>query len=302
MNTDTITAVPGVQVGHWTDHEAVTGVTVIDLPEPNLAACEARGGAPGTRETALLAPSMKVETIQAIVFAGGSAFGLAAADGVMQELAAVGRGHPTPAGPVPIVPAAILYDLMIGTASPPRAEHGAAAFRARSDDPVQLGSVGAGTGATVSKWRGLSNVRKSGIGSAATRVGTATLGALTAVNAVGDIVDLRGSWLTGGPTLEAPVMQGFRENTTLVVLATDARLSKSDLLRLIVRSHDALAATIRPAHTRYDGDIVFAVSCGEEEMDMDLLSEAAFNVTAAAIISSVTNAVSLAGIPVVGDD
>ena len=300
-SNSTITAVPGVEVGHWTDRDAATGVTVISLPEPNLAAFEARGGAPGTRETALLAPSMKVETIQALMFSGGSAFGLAAADGVMRELAAAGRGHPTPAGPVPIVPAAILYDLFVGENAPPTAENGAAAFRATSDAPVELGSVGAGTGATVSKWSGFENMRKSGIGSASTRVGSSTLGVLAAVNAVGDIVDLRGNWLTGAPTLQAPEVEGFRENTTLVAIATDARLSKSDLLRLIVRSHDALAVTIRPAHTRYDGDIVFAVSCGEEEADMDMLSESAFNVTAAAIISSVTNATGLAGIPAVGD-
>lgn len=300
-SNSTITAVPGVEVGHWTDSDAATGVTVINLPEPNLAAFEARGGAPGTRETALLAPSMKVETIQALVFAGGSAFGLAAADGVMRELADIGRGHPTPAGPVPIVPAAILYDLFVGENAPPTAEHGAAAFRAVTDAPVNLGSVGAGTGATVSKWSGFENMRKAGIGSASTRVGSATLGVLAAVNAVGDIVDLRGNWLTGQPTLQAPEVEGFRENTTLVAVATDAKLSKSDLARLIVRSHDALAATIRPAHTRYDGDVVFAVSCGEEEADMDLLGETAFNATAAAIVSSVTNATALAGIPAVGD-
>ena len=232
-SNSTITAVPGVEVGHWTDLDAATGVTVISLPEPNLAAFEARGGAPGTRETALLAPSMKVETIQALMFAGGSAFGLAAADGVMRELAAAGRGHPTPAGPVPIVPAAILYDLFVGENAPPTAEHGAAAFRAASDAPVELGSVGAGTGATVSKWSGFENMRKSGIGSASTRVGSATLGVLAAVNAVGDIVDPRGNWLTGAPTLQVPEVEGFRENTTLVAIATDARISKSDLLRLM---------------------------------------------------------------------
>ncbi len=297
----TITAVPGIRVGHWTDLEAATGVTVIDLPEPNRAAFEARGGAPGTRESALLAPSMKLETIQAIVFSGGSAFGLAAADGVMSELAGEGRGHPTPAGPVPIVPAAILYDLFVGQNRPPTAAAGAAAYRARTGEPVALGSVGAGTGATVSKWTGFEDMRKAGIGSAATRVGTATLGVLAAVNAVGDVVDLHGNWLTGGPTLQPPEVESFRQNTTLVAIATDADLSKSDLLRLIVRSHDALAATLRPAHTRYDGDIVFAVSCGEEAADMDLLGEVAFSATAAAIVSSVTNAKALAGIPAVAD-
>ena len=298
----TLTAVPGVQVGHWTDLEAATGVTVIDLPEPNLAAVEARGGAPGTRETALLAPGMKVETIQSIVFAGGSAFGLAAADGVMQELAALGRGHPTPAGPVPIVPAAILYDLIVGQNRPPIAADGAAAFRARTSGPVPMGTVGAGTGATVSKWTGFENMRKAGIGSAAARVGTATLGVLAAVNAVGDVVDLHGNWVTGRPTLEPPNIEGSRQNTTLIAVVTDAALSKSDLLRLIVRSHDALAATLRPAHTRYDGDIVFAVSCGEESTDMDLLSELSFSATAAAIINSVPYATGLAGIPAAHDE
>lgn len=299
---NTITAVPGVEVGHWTDLDAATGVTVIDLPEPNLAVFEARGGAPGTRETALLAPSMKIETIQTLVFAGGSAFGLAAADGVMTELAAAGRGHPTPAGPVPIVPAAILYDLFVGANAPPDAAAGAAAYRARTTDPVPLGTVGAGTGATVSKWKGFAGMRKGGIGSAATRVGTATLGALAAVNAVGDVVGLDGTWITGSPTLAAPEIEGFRENTTLVAIATDAKLSKSDLLRLAVRSHDALAVTLRPAHTRYDGDIVFAVSCGEEEADLDVLGEVAFSAVAASIISAVIAATSLAGIKAVTED
>ena len=299
---NTITAVPGVEVGHWTDLEAATGVTVIDLPEPNLAVFEARGGAPGTRETALLAPSMKIETIQALVFAGGSAFGLAAADGVMTELAAAGRGHPTPAGPVPIVPAAILYDLFVGANAPPDAAAGAAAYRAKTSDPVPLGTVGAGTGATVSKWKGLEGMRKAGIGSAATRVGTATIGVLAAVNAVGDVVSVDGTWITGSPTFAPPEIEGFRENTTLVAIATDARLSKSDLLRLAVRSHDALAVTLRPAHTRYDGDIVFAVSCGEEDADLDVLGEAAFTTVAASIISAVQEATSLAGIPAVHDD
>ncbi len=299
-NNPTITAVPGVQVGHWTDESAATGVTVISFPEPNRAAFEARGGAPGTRETALLAPGMKVETIQALVFSGGSAFGLATADSVMQAIAAEGRGHPTAAGPVPIVPAAILFDLMVGSATPPAATAGAAAYQARSSDPVPLGSVGAGTGATVSKWRGFEHMRKAGIGSAVATIGNATLGVLVALNAVGDVVDLDGKWVSGEPGDAAPPA-GFRENTTLVLVATDADLSKSDLLRLSVRSHDALAATLRPAHTRYDGDIVFSVSCGAQDADLDQLGEAAFTTVAAAIVSAVTEASSLAGIPAVGE-
>jgi L-aminopeptidase/D-esterase-like protein len=301
-SNSTITAVPGVAVGHWTDLEAATGVTVISFPEPNVAAFEARGGAPGTRETALLAPGMKVETIQALVFSGGSAFGLATADGVMAELADEGRGHPTPAGPVPIVPAAIIFDLMVGEATPPGPAAGAGAYRARSSGPVPLGSVGAGTGATVSKWRGFENMRKAGIGSAAMQVGDSTLGALVVLNAVGDVMDLTGRWVSGEPgDLTAPAVEGFRENTTLVAIATDASLTRSDLLRLSVRSHDSLAATLRPAHTRYDGDIVFAISCGDAKADPDLLGEAAFSAVAAAIVSAVEEATSLAGIPAVSD-
>lgn len=301
MANNTITAVPGVEVGHWTDTESVTGVTVISLPEPNRAAVEVRGAAPGTRETALLAPGMSVETVQAIVFSGGSAFGLGSADGVMAELAAAGRGHPTPAGPVPIVPAAILFDLIVGTPVAPDAAAGAAAYASRSADPVTVGSVGAGTGATVSKWRGFESMRKAGVGSAAVGLGNVTVGALAVVNAVGDVIDLDGRWVTGGPDGEGPaIVASGRENTTLVAVATDALVPRADLLRLCVRSHDALAATLRPAHTRYDGDIVFAVSCGDNEADLDSLGEAAFAAVADAIVGAVESATSLAGIPAVG--
>jgi L-aminopeptidase/D-esterase-like protein len=243
---------------------------------------------------------MKIETIQALVFSGGSAFGLAAADGVMSQLAAEGRGHPTPAGPVPIVPTAILFDLIVGEPTPPGPEAGAAAYRNRSSEPVPLGTIGAGTGATVSKWRGFEGVRKAGIGSAVIDVGDATLGVLVALNAVGDVVDLEGRWVTGSPgDVTAPTALNSRENTTLVAVATDAALTKSDLLRVIVRCHDGLAAVLRPAHTRFDGDIVFAVSCGQVDADLDVLGEAAFITVAAAIVNAVEQATSLAGIPAV---
>jgi len=300
MPDATLTAVPGVRVGHWTDAEALTGVTVIVFDEPNVAAVEARGAAPGTREVALLAPGMKVNAIQALVFAGGSAFGLAAADGVMAELAREGRGHPTPAGPVPIVPAAILYDLMVGDGSVrPTAADGAAAYRAADASPVAMGNVGAGTGATVAKWRGVESVRKGGIGSAAIRVGPVTVGALAAVNAVGDVFTLGGDPLTGGPPVPGPpaVVPGPTEHTTLVAVVTDAALSRTDLLRLTVRAHDALATCLRPAHSRYDGDIVFAVSCGTAAADLDAVGEAAFAVTGTAIERGVTAAATLGGVP-----
>ena len=175
----TITSIPGVQVGHWTDPVAKTGCTVVLVPEPNVAAVEIRGAAPGSRETALLAPGMRVETIQAILLSGGSAFGLAAADGVMAELEQAGRGHPTPAGPVPIVPTAVIFDLLVGDPSVrPGPEQGAAAVRAASADPVEMGSIGAGSGAMVAGWRGFEAITAGGLGSACAPAGDAQVGAL----------------------------------------------------------------------------------------------------------------------------
>jgi L-aminopeptidase/D-esterase-like protein len=228
---------------------------------------------------------MKVEMIQAICLAGGSAFGLAAADGVVQELAQAGRGHPTPAGPVPIVPSAIIFDLMVGEARPPDAAGGAAAYQARSSASVPSGAIGAGTGATVAKWRGRDHVAPGGQGSANVTVGAATVAALAVVNAVGDVFTLQGESLTGGPAVSgAPQWeQPSQENTTLVVVATDARLGRTDLMRLVVRSHDALGVCLRPAHTRYDGDAVFAVSCGAKTADLDALGEAAFVAVGSAV-------------------
>ncbi len=289
VGTAGLTSIPGIEVGLWTDTDAMTGVTVVSIPEPNVAAFEARGAAPGTRETALLQPGMKVEMIQAICLAGGSAYGLGAADGVMAELASAGRGHPTPAGPVPIVPSAIIFDLMVGAATPPTAEAGRLAYLSRSDDPVESGPYGAGAGATVAKWRGIEHAQPSGQGNADVRIDGASVAALAVVNAVGDVFTLAGEPLTGGP----PVGLGpawdlpDRQNTTLAVVATDAKLGRTDLMRLVVRAHDAFAVCLRPAHTRYDGDAVFAVSCGEAEADLDALGEAAFIATGTAIENAV---------------
>ncbi len=285
----TITAVPGVEVGHWSDPEAKTGCTVVSFPEPNRAVLEVRGAAPGTREAALLRPGMLVETIQAILLTGGSAFGLAAADGIMGALEAEGRGQPTPAGVVPIVPAAVIYDLWNGDPTVrPGPDEGAVAYRSRSADPVPSGPVGAGTGAMVGIWRGAP--RPGGLGSAAVTVGGATVGALVVLNATGDVFSLDGTPLTGGPheTMppESPPAPGTA--TTLIVVATDADLSRGELTRLAVRSHDALGACVRPSHTRYDGDAAFAVSCGTLDVDLDALAEAAFVAVGHAIASAVT--------------
>ncbi len=277
-------SVPGIEVGHWTDRDALTGCTVVVLPEPNVIACEVRGAGPGTRETALLQPGMSVQQAQAVVLTGGSAFGLAAADGVMKALEEEGRGHPTPAGVVPIVPAAVIYDLLVGDAATrPTAEDGAAAFRAATTDTTLHGLVGAGTGATVSKWRGIA--QPAGLGTAAVEVNGATVGALVVVNAMGDIISLEGEPLTGGPAVPGPLATPppVGQNTTLVVVATDARADRAALGRLAVRAQDALAACLRPAHTSFDGDTCFAVSCGEHEVPLHDLAEAAFQAVGRAI-------------------
>lgn len=292
---DTLTAVPGVEVGHWTSPRRRTGVTVMTFPEPNTAAVEVRGGAPGSRETALLAPGMRVAGIQGLVFSGGSAFGLAAADGVVRELAAAGRGHPTPGGPVPIVPAAIIFDLAENppgdSASHPGPGEGARAYRARTSAPVEQGRVGAGRGATTSQWRGPQAVRPSGLGSACGEADGIRVGALAVVNPVGDVFTLEGEPLTGGDLRPGPPCAPLAEraHTTLLALATEARLSRADLMYLAVRASDAAAVCIRPAHTRLDGDIVFAVSCGERPGEALSLGEAAFVAAGRAIARAVAD-------------
>ena len=286
----TITAIEGIQVGHWTDAKAMTGCTVVVLPEPNVVTAEARGAAPGTREYALLQPGMRIEQMQAILLTGGSAFGLAAADGVMRGLESDGRGHQTPVGRIPIVPAAVIFDLFPGDPSVrPGPDDGEAAYRAANSGPVAQGLVGAGVGATVSKWRGFENSQPGGLGSSIRVTGGASVGALVVANAVGDVFTIDGDSLTGGEPEPGPpaLMPDPLTNTTLVVIATDARLGRSELSRLVIRAHDALAVAIRPAHTGFDGDIVFAVSCGVVEADVDALSEAAFGATAAAVENAV---------------
>lgn len=286
---NTITAIPGIRVGHWDDENAMTGCTVIVLPEPNVVAGEARGAAPGTREFALLQPGMRVEQAQAILLTGGSAFGLSAADGVVRGLESDGRGHETPAGRVPIVPGAVIFDLFPDFSARPGPDEGEAAYRAASADPVTSGLVGAGTGATVAKWRGFEQRRPGGLGSALRTVGEASVGALAVVNAVGDVFTLDGESLTGGDPEPGPpnlTPEAFT-NTTLVMIATDARLTRLQLFRLVVRAHDALAACLRPVHTDFDGDVVFAASVGTAGAEVHSLSEAAFGATAGAIENAV---------------
>lgn len=294
MGNDTITAVEGVAVGHYTDTEAMTGVTVLTFSEPNVGVVDVRGGAPGTRELAIFGEAIKPVTVNALVFSGGSAFGLASAQGVVDQLEAEGKGAPTPTGPVPIVPTVILYDLMVGRADiRPTPSNGKSAYLARSHDPVAMGPVGAGTGASVGKLAGIEHATASGIGSASTQVGDATVGALVAVNAVGDVYSLDGERITGSAETDLIARQnlGLAQNTTLIVVATDAMVERAEMRRMAVRAHDALGATIRPAHTRYDGDTAFVVSCGIREASTDGLVEAAFETVATAILTAIERSV-----------
>lgn len=282
-----LTSVAGIRVGHWSDPTGATGCTVITLPIPNTIAGEVRGAAPCTRESALLMPGMSVEGAHALLFSGGSAFGLAAADGVMKELEADGIGYPTPAGVVPIVPAATIFDLTVVDASiRPTANEGSAAYRAASSDAPQQGRVGAGTAATISKWRGME--APGGLGSAAVKVGKVTVSALVVLNAAGDAFSLEGEALTGGECVPGPLAEKppLGENTTLVAVATDAQLGRAELSRICVRAHDALAVCIRPVHTAFDGDAVFAVATGtmaEDGPKNYLLAEGAFEAVGRAV-------------------
>ena len=261
----TIRDVPGIRVGHWTDASARTGCTVI-LPGDDgaVAGVDVRGSAPGTRETDLLRPTALVERIHGICLAGGSAFGLAAADGVMRRLAERGVGVDTGVRPVPVVPAAILFDLGVGDPMAfPDAEAGhLATVAAETNEGPLEGSVGAGTGATVAKLGGPERAHAGGVGSAARRlVNGAVVGALVVNNAFGDVVARDGRVLAGGPGgVPAPPPVG---NTTLAVIVTDAPLDRAQCRKLAELGHDALARGIRPVHTMWDGDTVFALSTGD---------------------------------------
>lgn len=291
---DSITDVPGVSVGHFSNMQARTGVTVLTFPSPNCGAADVRGGAPGTRELGLFGDAIKAIDINALMFAGGSAFGLGAAQGIVDELEREGIGAPTPTGPVPIVPAAIIYDLMVGRSDVrPGPREGRAAYIARTADPVPMGRVGAGTGATVGKVNGFERATDAGVGSASTVVESAVVGALVVLNAVGDVYSLDGRRLTGtdgeGAT-DGGALSGH--NTTLIAVATDADISdRNELRRMAVRAHDGLGATVRPAHTRYDGDTAFVVSSPAESVDIDLIVEATFGVVVRAIHRAVEQSV-----------
>ena len=300
----TLTAVFGIRVGHWQDVTAQTGCTVVLCPEPGcVASGDVRGGAPGTRETALLAPEKTVQQVQAVLLTGGSAFGLSAAEGVMRYLEERAQGFVTPFGAVPIVPAAALYDLSRGDPKVrPDAEAGYRACEAATADPVLQGRVGAGAGASCGKYLGFDRAQVSGLGSASARVGGGVVAALAVANPVGDVVDpdtgrvVAGARGETGPYLERFARAPFDtadtdiagSNTTLVVVATDAPLNKAEAKALAGSAHVGIARVIRPSHTVSDGDTAFCLSTGTgPQVPMMLLSVAVQEVVAAAILNGV---------------
>jgi L-aminopeptidase/D-esterase-like protein len=256
-----ITDVAGVRVGHWTDPVARTGCTVVLLPAGTVASGEVRGGAPATRELDLLDPVRTVERVDAVVLTGGSAFGLAAVDGVVRWCEERGVGFPTGAGPVPIVPALALFDLLEGDGSVrPRAE-GYAACLAAADGLVELGRVGAGAGCRIHKWEGPDAVRPGALGSATVAAEGVTVAALVAVNAVGD------RRRPGDVRIPPPLAAGFAApeqptNTTIGVVVTDASLSKVACHVAAQSGHDGLARALDPVHTAGDGDALVVAATG----------------------------------------
>ena len=314
----TLTAVSGIAVGHAQDFDAITGCTVILLPEGTTASIDVRGGAPATRETDLLQPTAMMPSINAICLAGGSAFGLAAATGVVDWLHDQGIGFDVGVTKVPIVPAAGLFDLRLGRGDRwPDAAMGYAACQAASMDEVVEGCVGAGTGATVGKLMGIDYATKTGLGSAAVSLhGDVTIAALAVTNAFGGIYrEHTGEILAGIRDPErgfVDTIHVFREvmeqnayrdfNTTLCVVATDAMLDKTECKKLAQMAQNALGRTVRPVHTPFDGDIVFAVATGARpSLPMLLMGTIAADVLVQAIERSVLTATSLGGLPAARD-
>ena len=319
-----ITKVPGIEVGHAQDDTALTGCTVLLCRKGAVAGVDVRGSAPGTRETDLLDPINLVERVHAVLLAGGSAFGLDAASGVMHYLEGQKIGFNTGVAKIPIVPAAILFDLAIGNKNVrPNAEMGYKACIAASNTTSAEGNVGAGTGASVGKMFGMALAMKSGLGSASIHAGGVVVGAIVAVNAFGDVIDPEtGEIVAGlrsgrvGPVrvggkeffadtsamLKKPIGRtvlglAARSNTVIGAIATNARLTKAEATKVAQMAHDGLARVIRPAHTVLDGDTLFALSTGNKKADITSIGAFAAEAVALAILRAVKLAAPAGGLP-----
>jgi L-aminopeptidase/D-esterase-like protein len=303
-------------VGHWTDPVGLTGCTVAIPPPGNVAAASVRGGGPGTRETDLLQPQAHVEAVSAVLLTGGSAFGLAAAQGVVAWCERRGLGYARFGRPIPIVPAAVLFDLAVGDwDARPGPAQGEAACAAATTADGPMGNVGAGMGATVGKAAGPEHMTKGGLGWAVVEAGPVTVGALAAVNAGGDVLDEDGG-VVAGARVPGGAQAAIRElltagraegalpeavppggSTTLGLVATNATLTKGEVHRVAVQAHDGMARAIRPVHTSFDGDTVFALAVPRVAAAMDLVAFLAEEAVAAAIRAGVRAAGPVAGIP-----
>lgn len=322
---NSITDVRGIEVGHAQNEEALTGCTVILCRKGATAGVDVCGGAPGTRETDLLDPVNLVEKVHAIVLAGGSAYGLDAASGVMHYLEENKIGFNTGAARVPIVPSAILYDLSLGRADlRPDSAMGALAAASASSTPPAEGNVGAGTGASVGKMFGNALAMKSGLGTASMDIGGGVIvGAIVAVNAWGDVINPKTGEIVAGlrsgkvgplrigkgnqfadtlAMMKTPIGRGVlglasRGNTIIGAVATNAKLTKAQATKVAQMAHDGFARTIRPAHTMLDGDTIFALSTGTKKADVSTIGAYAAEVMAEAILRAVRLAKSAGGLP-----
>jgi len=321
---NTITDVPGIEVGHAQDEQALTGCTVILCRKGAVSGVDVRGGAPGTRETDLLEALNLVQKAHAILLAGGSAFGLDAAGGVMRYLEEQGIGFDTGIAKVPIVPGAILFDLGLGDPGVrPDAEMGYRAAASASSAPPLQGNVGAGCGASVGKVLGMKSAMKSGIGCASMRSGGLVVAALVAVNAFGDVIDPQsGRILAGARTtrlgpLQAgaegyfadtmQVMKSFigrtalrfatRSNTVIGVIATNAILTKAEAKKVAGMAHDGVARAIRPAHTMLDGDTIFTLATGARKADVSTVGAFAAEAMAQSVLAGAKEAAPAGGLP-----
>jgi L-aminopeptidase/D-esterase-like protein len=319
--SDAITDVAGLAVGHFTHPARATGCSVVLCPDGAVAGVDVRGGAPGTRETDLLQPDTLVDRVHAVLLTGGSAFGLDAAGGVMRWLEEHGHGFAVGHVRVPIVPAAVLFDLWHGDLSiRPDAGAGYAACVAASHAAPAQGNVGAGAGASVGKLFGIERAMKGGIGTASVRVGAMTVAALVAVNASGDVIDpADGQVIAGARTGatshhllhtaaalargELPQRLQAGMATTIGVVATDAVLDKAQCRKLAGMAHDGLARSIDPIHTPFDGDTLFALATGASGQpgNLTVLGALAAEVTARAVVNAIHHAIGLPGLPAARD-
>ncbi len=321
-----LTDIDGIKVGHAQDTDALTGCTVVLIEKGAVGGVDQRGGAPGTRETDLLRPMHMVDKVHGILLTGGSAFGLDAATGVMKYLEEHGIGFNSGVVRVPIVPAAVLFDLGIGNPSiRPDAAMGYQACQNAASGEFAQGNVGAGTGATVGKILGMKQAMKSGIGSASLDIGGGVIvSALVAVNAFGDVVDPQNRQILAGarPIQAGPISIGGKDqfadtleimksfagrtimsfassasNTVIGVIATNADFNKEEANKLAQVAHNGLALSIRPAHTMFDGDTIFAVATGKHRADINIVGAFAAEVMADAVLNAVRHAMPAGGLP-----